>query len=253
MIRIHEGSPLNTARRASGDLGADAAFAAAYAWIDPVGGWLTREQARVLFDAVRGLPRGSTVVEIGSHQGRSTLALALARPDVTVVAIDPFEAGGKFGGPATRELFEDNLSRPRVRERVEHLAERSTRALDTWQRPVDLVFVDGKHDVLSTLRDLQWGDRLPPGGLLLVHDSFSSVGVTLALLVHALPSMRLRYVGRVGSLAVFERARPGPENRVAMLRELRWFVRNLGVKLLLRLRLRPLARLAGHHEAADPY
>ena len=90
---------MNTAREAT----ADAAFDAAYAWIDPVGGWLTRDQARVLFDAVRSLPRGSTVVEVGSHQGRSTLALALARPDVTVVAVDPFVAGGRFGGPATRQ------------------------------------------------------------------------------------------------------------------------------------------------------
>jgi predicted O-methyltransferase YrrM len=232
---------------------ASAAFDAAFAWIDPVGGWLTRAQARVLFDAVRALPTGATVVEVGSHQGRSTLALALARPDVTVVAIDPFEAGGKFGGPATRQVFEDNLARPHVRERVEHVAERSTRVLDSWRRPVDLVFVDGKHDVLSTLRDLQWGDRLPPGGRLLVHDSFASVGVTVALLLHALPSSRLRYAGRVGSLATFERARPTSQDRRAMLRELPWFARNVAVKVLLRLRLRPLARLAGHLDTADPY
>jgi predicted O-methyltransferase YrrM len=230
-----------------------AAFDAAFAWIEPVGGWLTRDQARVLFDAVRALPRGGTVVEIGSHQGRSTLALALARPDVTVVAIDPFEAGGRFGGAATRQAFEDNLARPHVRERVEHLAERSTRVLDTWRRPVDLVFVDGKHDVISTMRDLQWADRLPPGGRILVHDSFGSVGVTLALLLHALPSPRLRYAGRVGSLASFERARPSTEDRLAMLRELRWFARNLGIKVLLRLRLRPLAALTGHRDTADPY
>jgi predicted O-methyltransferase YrrM len=246
MIRSCEGSPLNTPVT-------DAAFEAAYAWIEPVGGWLTREQAKVLFEAVRVLPRGSTVVEVGSHQGRSTLALALARPDVTVVAIDPFEAGGKFGGPATRQQFEDNLARPRVRERVEHHAERSTLVLDGWRRPVDLVFVDGKHDVVSTMRDLQWGDRLPPGGRLLVHDAFSSVGVTAAVLLHLLPSPRLRYTGRVGTLATFERARPRLQDRRAILRELPWFARNLGIKALLRLRLRPLARLAGHHDTADPY
>jgi predicted O-methyltransferase YrrM len=246
MIRSCEGSPLNTP-------GSEAAFEAAYAWIAPVDGWLTREQARVLFDAVRSLPRGSTVIEVGSHQGRSTLALALARPDVTVVAIDPFVSRGKFGGPATRQVFENNLARPRVRERVVHLAERSSVVLDTWRRPVELVFVDGKHDVISTLRDLQWGDRLPPGGRLLVHDAFSSVGVTTAILLHVLPSRRLRYAGRVGTLASFERTRPGPQDRRAILRELPWFARNVGIKVLLRLGLHPLARLAGHHDTADPY
>ncbi|MBF4767386.1 class I SAM-dependent methyltransferase [Nocardioides agariphilus] len=250
MIRSYEGSSLNTRVE---DEGRAAAFEAAYAWIEPVGGWLTRDQARVLFEAVRALPHNSTVVEVGSHQGRSTLALALARPDVTVVAIDPFEAGGRFGGPATRQVFEDNLSRPRVRGRVEHLALRSTQVLDAWDRPVHLVFVDGKHDVLSTLRDLQWGDRLPPGGRLLVHDGFSSIGVTLALLLHALPSPNLRYAGRVGSLAMFVRARPSGQDRLAVLAELPWFARNVGIKVLLRLRLRPIARLAGHHDRADPY
>jgi hypothetical protein len=118
---------------------------------------------------------------------------------------------------------------------------------------VDLVFVDGKHDVLSTLGDLRWADRLPSGGLLLVHDSFGSLGVTLALLLRVGPSRRLRYVGRVGSLATFERSRPSSADRLALLRPLPWFGRNLVVKGLLRLRLRGVARLLGHDHRADPY
>ncbi len=38
-----------------------------------------------------------------------------------------------------------------------------------------------------------------------------------------------------------------------MLAELPWWWRNVGIKVLLRLRLRPLARLAGHRDTADPY
>jgi predicted O-methyltransferase YrrM len=228
-------------------------FEAVWSRVEPVGGWLTRDQARALCDAVLALPPHATVVEVGSHQGRSTLALALARPDVRVVAVDPFEAGGKFGGPETLRVFETNLERTGVRARVEHVGERSGRALSRWRRPVDLVFVDGKHDVLSTLTDLRWADRLPPGGRVLVHDSFGSVGVTLALLVRVGPSRRLRYVGRVGSLATFERNRPTYADRLALLRQLPWFLRNVVVKGLLRLRLRGVARLLGHRDRADPY
>jgi predicted O-methyltransferase YrrM len=228
-------------------------FEAVYAQVDAIDGWLTRDQARALYDAVLALPPNATVVEIGSHQGRSTLVLALARPDVTVVAIDPFEAGGMFGGPATREVFEANLTRAGVRDRVEHLARRSGQVRPTWTRPVDLVFVDGKHDVLSTRTDLRWADLLPDGGRVLVHDAFSSIGVTLAVLAFVLPSRRLRYVRRVGSLAVIERARPGWGDRAAVVRELPWWLRNVGIKVLLRLRLRGLARLAGHTDRADPY
>jgi predicted O-methyltransferase YrrM len=221
--------------------------------IEPVGGWLTREQARVLHDAVVALPPGSTVVEIGSHQGRSTLALSLARPDVTVVAVDPFRAGGKFGGTETRGVFEANLRRAEVRDRVDHVGEPSGDVRRGWRRPVDLVFVDGKHDVWSTRTDLLWAQRLPAGRVLLVHDAFGSVGVTLALLLFVLPSRSLRYAGRVGSLARFERTRPTLHDRAALLAQLPWFARTVGIKVLLRLHLRPLARLAGHRDTADPY
>ena len=158
-----------------------------------------------------------------------------------------------FGGPATRAVFEANLERAGVRARVRHHAEPSALVRSRWTQRLDLVFVDGKHDVVSTMRDLEWADRLPAGGQVLVHDCFGSVGVTLALLVRVVPSRRLRYVGRVGSLATFERARPSFADRLAVLRQLPWFVRNVGIKVLLRLRLRPVSRLLGHRDTADPY
>lgn len=228
-------------------------FEAVWPEVDRIAGWLTRDQARALHDAVLALPPDATVVEIGSHQGRSTVALALARPDVTVVAVDPFVAGGMFGGPATQGVFEENLERAGVRSRVEHVARRSGDVRPGWARPVDLVFVDGKHDVVSTGTDLRWARLLPQGGRILVHDSFSSVGVTVALLALLLPSRRLAYRGRVGSLATFERARPSWRDRSAMLAELPWWLRNVGVKVLLRLRLRRLAGMVGHVGDADPY
>ena len=40
---------------------------------------------------------------------------------------------------------------------------------------------------------------------MLVHDAFSSVGVTLALLAECVFSPRWRYAGRTGSLAEYER------------------------------------------------
>lgn len=226
-------------------------FDEAWEQIAPVGGWLTRDQAQVLFEAVRALPPDATVVEIGSHQGRSTLALALARPDVRVVAVDPFVEGRKFGGARTRAVFEQTVAG--VRDRVRLEATTSRRALEAWEGPVDLVFVDGKHDALSTALDLRWARHLPAGGTVLVHDSFSSIGVTLALLALLLPGRRLRYRGRTGSLARLEAARPRRGDRAAVLAQLPWWLRNVGLKILLRLRLRGLAARFGHHDSWDPY
>ena len=43
-----------------------------------VPGWLKEGQARLLWDEALALPPGNTVLEIGSHQGRSTLVLGHA-------------------------------------------------------------------------------------------------------------------------------------------------------------------------------
>ena len=59
----------------------------------------------------------------------------------------------------------------------------------------------------------RWGARVVPGGTLLIHDAFSSVGVTLAILRLLAPGSRFRYVGRSGSLAEYRREDLAPAAR----------------------------------------
>ena len=78
-----------------------------------------------------------------------------------------------------------------------------------------------------------------PDGTLLIHDSFSSVGVTAAIAAELLWSRRFRYVGRSRSLAVYrhdDEVRPVP-NLLRQGLQLPWFIRNLGVKTLISLRV----------------
>jgi hypothetical protein len=87
-----------------------------------------------------------------------------------------------------------------------------------------------------------------------VHDCYSSIGVTLGVLAHVLPSRRLRYERRAGSMALFRVARPTFADRLRIVREVPWWLRNVAVKVLLRLRLRAVARWLFHHEGPyDPY
>ena len=67
------------------------------------------------------------------------------------------------------------------------------------------------------------------------------------------PSRTLRYVGREGSLALFRKGRPTRADRLRVVAELPWWLRNVFIKVLLRLRLRPVARLFGHDSPYDPY
>jgi hypothetical protein len=217
-------------------------FAAAWDAARDVEGWLTEPQARRLFGAAGAVPPGGRIVEIGSFRGRSAIVLARgARTGVEVVCIDP-HAGSDRGpreiaarpalGEADLAAFRANLERAGVSDRVRHVRDFSSLALRAFDGPVDLLFVDGAHRFGPARADLvRWGARVPDGGRMLVHDAFSSIGVTLALLTSVAPSRSWRYLGRDGSLAAYVRDRsvmPGRE-----LAELGWFGANLARKGLI--------------------
>jgi hypothetical protein len=231
-------------------------FSRVWDFASEVSGWLTEAQAQLLWDVAAQLSPAPLVVEIGSHQGRSTIMLASVTRSMggRVVAVDPFVDGRLFGGSQTRELFEQNIARAGLTETVELLTEYSTRALPGWTRTIDFLYIDGKHDYWTLSNDLRWSRHMPPGAPVLIHDCYSSIGVTLGILAHVLPSRTLTYERRVGSLALFRVAPPTFADRLRIIAEIPWWLRNVTVKVLLRLRLRWLAaRLFGHHSPYDPY
>lgn len=231
-------------------------FSNAWSVASSISGWLTEDQARLLWDAAVDLPDGADIVEIGSHQGRSTVVLATAAQarGGRVVAIDPFVDGRLFGGAKTREIFEHNIAAAGATESVSLLPEYSTRARPGWTQPFDYLYIDGKHDYWTLSDDLKWSAHLPPGAPVLIHDCYSSIGVTLGILVHVLPSRGLVYERRAGSMALFRVGRPTLRDRLRIVAEIPWWLRNVAIKVLLRLRLRwAAARLFGHDSPYDPY
>ncbi len=218
-------------------------------------GWLKEGQARLLWDEARALPAGATVLEIGSHQGRSTVVLgeALRSKGGTVLAVDPFIEGRLFGGLSTKDKFEANIAAADLGDVVELVQDYSTKIRPTWSRDFDMLYIDGKHDYWTLSDDLKWAVHLPPGAAVVVHDCYSSIGVTLGILAHVLFSNELAYERRSDSQALFRVRRPTTADRVRILREMPWWIRNVFLKVLLRLRLRPVARLFGHDSPYDPY
>ena len=238
--------------------------------IRDVDGWLSDDQARRLWERARAVPPGGRIVEIGSYRGRSALVLARAAGNAAeVVAIDP-HAGDDRGpqqirgtaaeGEADNAAFRANLERAGVAGQVRHVRRASGDALGEVAGPVDLLYVDGAHRFGPARDDIvRWGERVRPGGAMLVHDAFSSIGVTLALLRLLALGRHFVYVGRERSLAEYRRvARPlspaeRARNAARQLAELPWFARNVAIKLALVLRARPLLRLLGHRSAEWPY
>jgi len=245
-----------------------ASFREAFGRAETVEGWLSREQAQRLWEAALRVPAGGLLVEIGSFRGRSAIVMASAlAPGARLVAIDP-HAGGDRGpqeiaaeaarGEADNEAFRANLRSAGVDTRVEHVRLMSADAHVAVDGLVDALYVDGAHRFGPARDDIvRWGERVREGGTMLVHDSFSSIGVTLATLTSITFGGRWHYVGRTSSLAEYRRERVARRARVSnalrQLAELPWFMRNVIVKLALVTRVRPLARLLGHDVDDWPY
>jgi hypothetical protein len=235
-------------------------FHEVFASVADVEGWMTRAQAGRLWDCASRLAAGDQIVEIGSFRGRSAIVLASAAPSgVAITTIDPH--AGNDRGPQEIEgfaaeaeddhqVFWGNLRAAGVDHRIHHLRQFSDAAHHGVQGDVALLYIDGAHRFAPARSDLRsWGRRVPVGGTMLVHDSFSSVGVTLALLVTTAVGGRFVYRGRSGSLAEFERRNLGPlawvGNLAAHVAQLPWFIRNVVVKALITARLGRVARLLG--------
>jgi predicted O-methyltransferase YrrM len=246
-------------------------FAEALTKIEGVEGWLSIDQAERLWNAAAPLGPGARLVEIGSFRGRSAVILATAAgPDTSLVAIDPHagnDRGDLRGEGQTQEeeaeidhkAFNENLEAAGVRDRVTHVRKFSHDAIDDVDGPVDLLYVDGAHQYEPAVGDIRaFGAKVKPGGTMLIHDSFSSVGVTLAILTDLVPSSEWRYVGRSRSLTEYRKQRLGIPmrlvNAVRQLAQLPWFVRNIAIKVLLLAGQPRLAeQLFGHDEDALPY
>jgi predicted O-methyltransferase YrrM len=243
-------------------------FDAALSLVEEVDGWLTDAQARRLWEAARAVRAPGRVVEIGSFRGRSTIVLATAADEgVELVAIDPH--GGNDRGPqeitpdAGRgqedyETFHANLRRAGVDERVRHVRAFSDAALTDVSGEIDMLYVDGAHRYAPARADIErWGERVAPGGTMLIHDAFNAIGVMLAQLRVLVGSSEWRYLGRRGSLAAYRReslsGAARATNAARQLMGLPYFVRNCLVKVLLVARLRSVAALLGARDGEWPY
>jgi predicted O-methyltransferase YrrM len=245
---------------AAGNPSEQRSFDEVFVAIEQVQGWMTKAQAQRLWSAAAPLHSSGRIVEIGSYHGRSAIILASAAvPGVQVFAIDPH--GGNDRGPQQLEgEFEDgqrdhetflrNLAEAGVAARVRHVRKPSQEATDDIPGQLDVVYIDGAHRFQPARADIvRWGAKVAPEGTLLIHDSFSSIGVTLALLVTLVFGGDFRYVGRSGSMVEYRReSLTGIARLISTARQLAqlpYFARNVLFKVLIVLRLGRVTRWLG--------
>ncbi len=141
-------------------------------------GGTSSDEGRFL-SALAAAVTDGVIVEIGSHQGRSAIALArgsLSGSRADVFAVDPHEPfkglyGGTFG-PADRQAFYRHIADAGVGEIVRLISLPGPVAAKSFNRPVALLFIDGDHSLPGVTADFDaWSAHLQPRALVAFDDA----------------------------------------------------------------------------------
>jgi predicted O-methyltransferase YrrM len=146
-----------------------------------VQGSITEAEAAELMRLASDVPADTCIVEVGSHRGRSTAALALGAKGAPVYAIEPHEPfQGMYGstfGPEDRRAFFENMLRVGVVEDVRLVNLSSEVVSRGWTQPIGLLWLDGDHTLEGVRRDFEaWEPFLLPGGVVAFHDALDPEG-----------------------------------------------------------------------------
>ncbi len=180
-----------------------------------IDGWLMQGEVCALYhyalEAVRTHGSEAEIVEIGSYQGRSTVALGLACKEAQkgiVHAIDPHRDSleQKFLHSPTLDILKQNISKFRLKKYVNVVVADSIHALKKFHsRKIVLVFIDGDHAYKEVQKDVYgWGEKLIPSGYLLLHDTINVQGPA-AVFSELMTGSGFAYVENIGELAIFRK------------------------------------------------
>lgn len=158
---------------------------------------------------------GGVIVEIGSFQGKSTVALAKGAQlgGGRVYAIDPHHAyqvtADTHYGDENYEALLANIEAYGVAATVKVIKKASIDAFADWKKPIDLLWIDGSHEYEDVKQDFITWSKFVTGYIAMHNTTGNHPGVTRFL--NELLSGELvqvdawRIIERVNATAVLER------------------------------------------------
>lgn len=128
----------------------------------------------IFIPEVKKIKSGGTYLEIGVDKGLSLgVALFAARKNVNVVGVD-------ISDTQERQAFFKTLG---LTNYATFIHGESARVAKIWQKPIDVLFIDGNHSYDGCSMDIRsWAHFVPINGVILFHDcDESSPGVVKAV------------------------------------------------------------------------
>lgn len=124
--------------------------------VDKIGGWFSKQDVEL----VSKLPidKKATILELGTHRGRSTLAFRLLFPNATIYTCDPLITPDRVILCDKKVIF----------------LNKTGHVLD-WGKKIDLLFIDDDHLYKTTKMDInKYKKFIKPNGYILFHDFLST-------------------------------------------------------------------------------
>jgi predicted O-methyltransferase YrrM len=147
--------------------------------VEAVTGFMVPGQEEYLFNKVQSLPNDAIVVEIGSFQGRSTVAMASACIGTNrhIYSIDTWDGNDSdFSERQFFEIWQENVEKNNLTQYVTPLRGYSHDVLSSWTeltegKAIDFIFIDGSHQYEDVLKDFEMSFPLvKDGGWIAFHD-----------------------------------------------------------------------------------
>ncbi len=134
------------------------------------------DSASLLYALTRS-KKPATCVEIGSARGKSACYIGMALKENgsgRVFAIDPHSstAWNDLGSVDSFEMFRANIAALGLQDQVTIVRATSEQAAQGWDKPIDLLFIDGDHTYEGVKRDWElFARHVTPFGLVVFHDT----------------------------------------------------------------------------------
>jgi len=150
--------------------------------IHQVDGWLTDNEASLLYILAKQNSFNGLIVEIGSWKGKSTICLAegsLNGRSNKVYAIDPhLVTSDKLQQYLAKDevnslkKFKENIENAGVGAVINPVIEFSYNAINLIDNEIDLIFIDGSHKYEDVLNDYNlYMPKVRVGGIVAFHDT----------------------------------------------------------------------------------